>query len=224
MTTGGRVPQRCALPQPAGMTIADLQTVCLRLGASTIIGALMAKRVCPWWLGYLLASPIRRMFQDPAKILAPYVREGMTVLEPGPGMGFFTLELARRVGPSGRVVAVDVQAKMIEGLKRRLARKSLLERVDARVTPQDSMGLQDLAGKVDLAHVFAVVHEMPAANAFFTEIVEALKPGGSCLFVEPSGHVSAAEFEEEVQAAQRAGLTLAERPSIRRSRAALFKK
>jgi predicted methyltransferase len=62
----------------------------------------MAKRVCPWWIGYLLLSPLRRLGQDPAKILAPYVREGMTVFEPGAGMGYFTLELARRVGPSGR--------------------------------------------------------------------------------------------------------------------------
>ncbi len=53
------------------------------------------EKVCPWWAGYFLASPLRQLFQDPAKILAPYVREGMTVLEPGPGMGFFTLELAR---------------------------------------------------------------------------------------------------------------------------------
>jgi hypothetical protein len=44
----------------------------------------MAHRVCPWWIGYLLANPLRRWLgQDPAKILSPYVREGMTVLEPG---------------------------------------------------------------------------------------------------------------------------------------------
>ena len=55
----------------------------------------MAHRVCPWWLGYLLASPLRRLMANPRKLLAPYVHEGMTVLEPGPGMGFFTLELAR---------------------------------------------------------------------------------------------------------------------------------
>src|ERR1022692_3696772 len=60
------------------------------------------------------AAPAAR----PAKILAPYVCEGMTVLEPGPGMGFFTLELARRVGASGRVVAVDIQPRMLDRLKR----------------------------------------------------------------------------------------------------------
>jgi len=85
----------------------------------------MALRVCPWWIGYLLASPLRRRLgQDPVKILSPYVREGMTVLEPGPGMGFFTIPLARLVGPSGRVIAVDLQPKMIESLKRRAAKRT----------------------------------------------------------------------------------------------------
>jgi hypothetical protein len=55
----------------------------------------MAHRACPWCIGYLLASPLRRSVgQDPVKILFPYVGEGMTLLEPGPGMGFFT-----RIGP-----------------------------------------------------------------------------------------------------------------------------
>ena len=93
----------------------------------------MAKRVCPWWLGYFLASPLRRLVYDPASILAPYVRSGTTVLEPGPGMGFFTLELARRVGDSGRVVAVDVQPRMLAGLKRRAAKAGVLDRVDVRL-------------------------------------------------------------------------------------------
>jgi hypothetical protein len=58
----------------------------------------MLRPVYPWWLGYLLVSRMRRLSQDPGKVLAPYVREGMTVLEPGPCMGFFTLELARLAG------------------------------------------------------------------------------------------------------------------------------
>ena len=89
----------------------------------------MPHHVCPWWLGYLLASPVRKLFQDPAGILAPHVHEGMTVLEPGPGMGFFTLELARRVGPRGQVVAVDVQERMLAGLLRR-ARRAAAGRPD----------------------------------------------------------------------------------------------
>jgi hypothetical protein len=60
--------------------------------------------VCPCWLGYLLASPVRRILYQPASVLAPHIHEGMTVLEPGPGMGFFTFELARLVGGSDRVI------------------------------------------------------------------------------------------------------------------------
>ena len=50
----------------------------------------MAERVCPPWVGYLLASPIRLLLHNPRKILSPYVGDGMTVLEPCPGMGFFS--------------------------------------------------------------------------------------------------------------------------------------
>lgn len=75
--------------------------------------------VCPWWVGYFLASPLRRLIQDPGLVLYPHVHAGMTVLEPGPGMGFFTLELARLVGAAGRVLAVDVEPRMIRGLQRR---------------------------------------------------------------------------------------------------------
>jgi SAM-dependent methyltransferase len=184
----------------------------------------MSKLVCPWWLGYLLASPIRRLLEDPSKLLAPYVGEGMTVLEPGPGMGFFTLELARRVGPSGRVVAVDVQPRMIEGLKRRAKRAGLAERVATRLAAPDSLGVSDLAGMVDFALAYAVVHELPAANTFFAEVAAALRPGGTLLLAEPTGHVSEQELETELRDAAQAGLNVVGRPTLRRSRAALLKK
>ena len=184
----------------------------------------MSHRVCPWWLGYLLACPLRRFAQDPAKLLAPYVREGMTVLEPGPGMGFFTLDLARLVGPSGRVVAVDIQPRMISRLKGRAARAGLLERLDVRIASSNSLGVADLAGAADFSLVFAVVHELPAMETFFAELAQASKPGAGLLLVEPVGHVKPAQFEAELQAAAKAGFVVADRPSIRRSRAALLKK
>lgn len=180
--------------------------------------------VCPWWAGYLLASPLRRLLHDPARLLARYVQAGMTVLEPGPGMGFFTLELARRVGPSGRVVVVDVQPRMIAGLRRRARRAGLAERIDARVTPPDCMTIGDLRGAVDFALVFAVVHECPSATMFFTEIAQAMKPGATLLLAEPAGHVQEADFGEELAAAAMAGLSVADRPAIRRCHAALLRR
>ena len=184
----------------------------------------MAKmHVCPWWLGYFLISPIRRWMQDPA-LVSPYVREGMTVLEPGPGMGFFTLELARRVGPKGRVIAVDVQPRMISALKRRLAKAGLAERVDVRLAGEDSMGLSDLAGQVDFTLAMAVVHEMPSASRLFSEAAAAMKPGATLLLAEPSGHVKEEMFADELKAASEAGFAVVERPKISRSQAALLTK
>jgi ubiquinone/menaquinone biosynthesis C-methylase UbiE len=91
----------------------------------------------------------------------------MTVLEPGPGMGFFTLDPARKVGASGKVIAVDVQTRMIERLKRRAAKANLAERIDARVARPDSMQLNELSSSADFVLAFAAVHEMPGAATFF---------------------------------------------------------
>jgi tRNA A58 N-methylase Trm61 len=181
-------------------------------------------RVCPWWLGYLLASPLRRIFNPPAKVLAGHVREGMTVLEPGPGMGFFTLELARLVGGSGRVIAVDIQSRMLDGLRRRAAKAGVLDRVDARLAAPDSLGLADVRGVVDFTLAFAMVHELPSAARFFREVAEASKRGARLLVVEPAGHVTASHFDVELQAARDAGFKLVESPSMRRSRTALLEK
>lgn len=148
----------------------------------------------------------------------------MTVIEPGPGMGFFTLELARRVGPSGRVVAVDVQPKMLDALKRRARKAGLADRIDARLVQPQSMGLEDLAGRADFALAFAVVHEIPDNARFFSETAAALKPGGLLLLVEPSGHVTPAEFDQELSLASQAGLAVAGRPEVRSSHAAVLKK
>jgi ubiquinone/menaquinone biosynthesis C-methylase UbiE len=172
----------------------------------------MAKRVCPWWLGYFLLNPVRRWRQRPKMILTPYVREGMTVLEPGPGMGYFTLDLLNTVGPKGRVIAVDVQPKMLDRLKRRAAKAGVEGRLDARLAPADSMGIADLNGEVDFTLVFAVAHELPSVPKFFAEVAEASRPGACVLFSEPAGHVKADEFEGEVKDAIDAGFVVTDHP------------
>ncbi|MGE5205922.1 MAG: class I SAM-dependent methyltransferase [Chlamydiota bacterium] len=184
----------------------------------------MGHRVCPWWLGYFLISPLRRLQLNPDKVLSPFVREGMTVLEPGPGMGFFTVPLAQLAGSSGRVVALDVQPKMIAKLKRRLAKAGLQQRVDTRLVTADSLGINDLAGKVDFTLAFAMVHEMPSPGQFFSEAAAASRPGARLLLVEPAGHVKPEEFEAELREAAQAGFKLLDRPHIRHSQAALLQK
>ncbi len=184
----------------------------------------MPHRICPWWLGYLLASPLRRLMQDPGKVVGPHVRAGMRVLEPGPGMGFFTLEMARRVREQGRVVAVDIQPKMLASLRRRAVRAGLDRQIETRLAQAASLGIDDLAGTVDFALAFAMVHELPDAAGFFREVSAALKPGGTMLLAEPAGHVTDADFEAELKLAAEAGLHVTAQPEIARSRAVVLKK
>ena len=180
-------------------------------------------RTCPWWLGYLLLSPIRRLAEKPERVLRPFVRPGMLVVEPGCGMGFFTLDLVRMVAPGGRVVAIDLQEKMLAGLRRRAARAGLEGAIDVRVARPDRLGIADLAGRVDLVLAFYVVHELEAPAAFFGEIAGALTPDGAALVVEPPLHVSRAAFEASLAVASGAGLRVAGRPRVGLNRAALLR-
>ena len=184
----------------------------------------MSHRVCPWWLGYLLASPLRRLLQDPEAILRPYVREGMGVLDVGCGMGFFSLPLAKLVGATGRVVCVDLQEKMIEGLVRRAEKAGLSGRIDARISDKRSLELSDSTGKIDFVLLFALVHEVPDKERLFSEVYAAMKQTGKLLLAEPTGHVSKTDFEKTVSIAQSAGFEILRDLEIRRSRAVLLQK
>jgi 2-polyprenyl-3-methyl-5-hydroxy-6-metoxy-1,4-benzoquinol methylase len=176
-------------------------------------------------MGYLLASPLRRWWtQSPEDLLAPYIRMGMTVLEPGPGMGFFTLPMAEMVGPSGRVIAVDIQEKMLAGIRRKARREGLLDRIDTRVVRPDNIGIDDLGGRIDFILAFAVVHEMPSAAAFFQAAAAGLKHGGQLFFAEPSGHVKPETFHQEMEAARAAGLEGFAQPQVRGSHTAVLRK
>jgi len=167
----------------------------------------MARKICPSWLGYFLINPFRKLFENPDKLLRQFVREGMIVLEPGCGMGFFTLPLARMVGPKGRVVVVEVQQKMLSVLSRRAEKAGLLDRIELRHITPEGLGVEDLSGEVDFAAAIHMVHEVPNQTAFFTEVREVLKPGCRLLVVEPKGHVSPARFEETVSYAKKVGFT-----------------
>jgi SAM-dependent methyltransferase len=168
-------------------------------------------RVCPWWLGYALVAPLRRLAEHPERTLGPHVRPGMKVLEPGCGMGFFTLPLARLVGESGRVVSLDIQPRMLAALARRARRAGLERRIEMRLCAAESLGLAGDAGTIDLAVLIHVLHELPDAASALAEIRGALAPAGRVLLIEPPGHVSRADFERQIQVASAVGLAVEQR-------------
>ncbi len=184
----------------------------------------MAQRVCPWWMGYLLASPIRRLLENPYVMLSGIVKTDMTVLDVGCAMGFFTLPAARMVGPQGRVIAVDLQQKMLSSLRRRASRAGVLDRIELLNCGETNLGIDDLANQVDVAMAFHVVHEVPDPSAFFAQLCPTIKSGGRLLLAEPKGHVTEDEYSETERIAERAGLVSRSHPEFKRSLATLFEK
>ncbi len=184
----------------------------------------MAEHVCPVWIGYLLASPIRRLFQKPEQILRDHIKEGMTVLEPGPAMGYFSIPLAKMVGNGGKIVCVDLQEKMFKSLNKRAKKAGVTDRIETRVCSQESLGVEDLKGKADFVLAFAMVHETSDVEGLITQFYESLRPGGRVLISEPAGHVTDEDFDETISLSHKAGFIEVDRPKIKRSLSLLLEK
>jgi len=175
--------------------------------------------VCPWWLCFTFDNLLRRLVQNPEKIIESYVHSGDTVLDVGPGMGYFSIPLAKMVGERGRVFAADVQEEMLNALQKRAKRAGVEKRITLHLCKKDSLGLDT---KFDFALAFWMIHEVPEQESFFKEIRSLLKPNGNLLISEPTIHVTKAMYEETVKKAIRAGFTLIGSPNIFLSRSALL--
>jgi len=178
-------------------------------------------RVCPVEKAGLLDFAFRRLLQNPGRILRPHIREGMTVLDLGCGPGFFTLEMARLVGSSGKVTAADLQQGMLGKVKAKIRNTPLADRIQFHLSLADKIGLQ---GKFDFILVFYMLHEVPDPGAFLQEIRALLNPSGKVLLAEPKWHVTREEFMEAIAVMERAGFFVLEAPKILFSRVVVIGK
>ena len=85
--------------------------------------------VCPPWCCFTFDNAFRRLLQDPNRILRPYIKQGWTVLDIGPGMGYFTIPMARLVGDTGKIIAADLQQEMLDGVDHRAYKAGVQERI-----------------------------------------------------------------------------------------------
>ena len=178
-------------------------------------------RVCPVELSGSLDNRLRRWLQDPRKILSPYIKEGMTVLDVGCGPGFFSIDLARMVGKSGRVIAADLQEGMLQKLRNKIQGTDIEERITLHKCLANKIGVLE---NVDFVLAFYVVHEIPDQEGFFSEIRTILKSEGQLFIAEPPFHVSKTAFEKMVERAKDYGFTPVERPKVLFSKTVILKK
>lgn len=184
----------------------------------------MAEHVCPVWIGYLLASPIRKLLQNPRRILQPFVNENMIVMDVGCAMGFFSIPMAEMVKPNGRVICLDLQDKMIEVLKKKADKAGLSQYIQTIGSSSESLNLDSFKSVIDFALAFAVLHEVPDQSRFLNEINLALKPKGRLLLSEPKGHVTEIEFEKSLEIGRRNKFDVIARPKINGGLSAVLEK
>ncbi len=176
---------------------------------------------CPWWLLFTFDNPLRKLIHNPHKILRPYVKAGSTVLDVGCGMGYFSLELARLVGPQGKVFAADLQPRMLAGLERRSHKAGLQTVIQPHLCGANSIGLTE---PVDMIFAFWMVHEVSDRKAFLQELFSLLKPDGVLLIVEPLIHVTQKNFEYTLDLGNEIGFSEISHPEVAVSRSVVFLK
>lgn len=179
--------------------------------------------VCPWWASSILTASIRKPFHNPLRILSPYVADGMTVMDVGCGVGYFSIPMSRLVGKQGKVIAVDLQPEMLEGLKKSAVKVGTTN-IIPRQCAQESLLVEQWNGTVDFVLVFYMLHEVPDPERLIKELHEALTPGGKVLFAEPIMHVGSSAFQSSSKMIAASGFIVAGEPKIPLSRVRLFQR
>jgi ubiquinone/menaquinone biosynthesis C-methylase UbiE len=178
-------------------------------------------RVCPVELANSLDSKIRRWLQNPRKILSPYIKEGMTVLDIGCGPGFFSIEIAKMVGKNGRVISADLQEGMLKILSDKISGTELEQIIRLVKCNKDTINVSE---KVDFILTFYMVHEVPDKESFFKELKNLLNKRGQFLIVEPKlFHVSKKDFELTIKIAENNGFKAYQGPKLPFSWSAILK-
>ncbi|MBF0441599.1 MAG: class I SAM-dependent methyltransferase [Oligoflexales bacterium] len=179
------------------------------------------KHVCPWWCCFTFDNFFRKFFQDPYKIVSPYIKPGDNVLDVGPGQGYFTLPMARMVGPQGKIIAVDIQKRMLAILEKRAKKKSLEGQIHFQLVSNENFKIEY---PLDFALAFWMVHEVSDREVFLKSILNALKPNATLLIAEPKIHVTGKNLDDTIAIAKKMGYRELARPPIAFSRAVLLVK
>jgi ubiquinone/menaquinone biosynthesis C-methylase UbiE len=177
--------------------------------------------LCPRWMCFTFDNAFRRMLQNPERILKPYIKKGWTVLDVGPGVGYFTIPLARLTGETGKIIAADLQPEMLATIHRRAVKAGVASRITLQQSAPDSIGINE---PVDFCLAFWMVHEVPDRARFLGEIAANLKPGGLLLLAEPRIHVTRASFETTCKIVKSVGFLPVGEPKIFLSYSVLLQK
>ncbi|MEA3232082.1 MAG: class I SAM-dependent methyltransferase [Thermodesulfobacteriota bacterium] len=164
---------------------------------------------------------LRPLLHNPEKLFSSYVKPGMRVMDVGCGAGFAVLGMAKLVGETGKVIAVDVQPEMLAKVEKRKQKAGFQNRIETHLSRADAL---QVSGPFDFVNAFYMAHEVPDTDHFLREIYECLGPDGAFLIVEPKFHVSKNRFQAMLETARKVGFKESGHPQILFSRAVVLTK
>lgn len=178
-------------------------------------------RVCPVWMAFTFDNPLRKLIHNPKKIFKEYIKEGMSVMDLGCGLGCFSIGLAKMVGKRGKVYSVDLQKGMLDRLMKRAGKANIADIIETHQSSSDKIGINK---KIDFALAFWMIHETPNPDIFLEQIYDILKPDGILFLAEPKHHISQKKFEDMVNSAKKIGYQVIDKPNVSMSFGLVLKK
>jgi ubiquinone/menaquinone biosynthesis C-methylase UbiE len=139
--------------------------------------------VCPLVMAGILDSKLRKFLHNPNKILKPYIRKNMTILDIGCGPGIFSIEAAKLLEGTGKVISVDMQQGMLDMIQNKIKGEPFKKTIILHKCTQNGLNLKE---NVDLVLLIYMVHEVPDKERFFNEIVPLVNKNGIILYIEHS--------------------------------------
>ena len=130
-----------------------------------------------------LDSKFRRLLHNPNKILKPFIRKNMTVLDVGCGPGVFSVEIAKLMEGTGKIISADMQEGMLEIIRNKIRGTPFENRFVLHKCQPDRVGVSE---KLDFVLMFYMVHEVPDRNSLFAEILPLINRDGLLMIAEPS--------------------------------------
>ncbi len=155
----------------------------------------------------IIDNPIRRRFIQKPETVAErmHLKPGMTIVEIGPGKGTYTIEVAKRILPEGKVYAVDIQESVVQSLEKRVERGGVMN-VFPMVDDAYNLSFED--GSVDRVFAIACLPEIPEPVRALREMYRILKDDGIVSLSEMFPDPDYPRRKTEIRWAEEAGFEL----------------
>ena len=178
------------------------------------------RMVCPMAAAGILDGKLRRRLHNPHKILKPFIRKNMTILDIGCGPGVFSIEAANLMEGTGKVISIDMQEAMLDIIKNKISGTSIENCIKLHKCSQYELGVKE---KADLVLMIYMVHEVPDKNNLFNEVLPLINKNGLLMIVEPF-LITAKDFKSTIDLVKSRGFEAAAKLKIHFSKGIVLKK